>query len=55
MPAHFGGDEGAPGPTIYHDVTDLKIVYKTDPPLLSHYDPACFEIVRSVLTGSASS
>ena len=49
MPAHFGGDEGAPGPTVYHDVTDLKIVYETDPALLSRYVPACFEIVRPVL------
>ena len=49
MPAHFGGDEGAPAPAVYHDVTDLKIVYETDPALLSHYVPACFEIVRPVL------
>ena len=49
MPAHFGGYEGQPQSTIYHDVTSIVVTYETDRALLEQYIPEAFAVMEPVL------
>jgi len=49
MPAHFGGYEGQPQSTTYHDVTSIVVTYETDRQMLEQYVPDAFEVTQPVL------
>jgi hypothetical protein len=49
MPAHFGGYEGQPQATTYHDVTSIMVSYETDRKMLEAYIPEPFEITEPVV------
>jgi acetoacetate decarboxylase len=49
MPAHFGGYEGQPQSTTYHDVTSIVVTYETDRAMLEQYVPEAFEVMEPVL------
>lgn len=49
MPAHFGGYEGNPLATTYHDVTSIMVSYETDRQMLEAYVPETFEVTEPVV------
>lgn len=50
MPAHFGGYEGPPRSSTYHDVTMMAISYETDHDALAQYLPEAFQLTQPVIS-----